>query len=148
MGAAGSLALPNGIQKWVFPALNNNSSAVANRYVAAPALVTNLGYPNAYTCGAEGVAGVVRTATGLWTVTLQDQYQRLLSMSVHISIAGGLSNIVAVAENTTITNMLPGVANVPSIIGVALLSSTGTAADPTSGSLVHIHFRLGNATEP
>lgn len=146
VGAAGSLAAPNGLQKWLYGAFQAGTQGTTiNTYAAAATATAPLGFPQNYSAGSDGVFSVTRTNTGLWTVTLQDTYIRLLSMAVHISIAGGLSNIVAVGENTTITNMRA--AN-GSVIGVALLSSTGTAADPTSGSLVHLNFRLQNASEP
>lgn len=142
VGAAGAVTL----QKWNFSALGSSATPAKTYTAASVGPTTFPGWPQCYQSGAEGVYSVVRTNTGLWTLTLQDQYQRLLGMTAHISVAGGLSNIVAVGENTTISSMAPTGGG--SIIGVALLSSTATAADPTSGHVVHIHLRLSNASEP
>ena len=87
---------------------------------------------------------MARTAAGLWTITLQDNYQRLLQLSGFARLAGGLSAIDFVAENTTITNMA---AAGGSIIGVALLLNS-VATDPASGEVVILHFGLQDATEP
>lgn len=116
-------------------------------YSTAPTTGGGSGFPNRYAQGAEGVYSLARTGAGLWTITLQDNYQRVLGLRVDMSIAGGLSNIVAIGENSTISNM--GAAG-GSVIGVALLSSTGTAADPTAAasSLVRIRIELQDATEP
>lgn len=135
--------------KWNYPGLAPASS-VARTYTAALATGGGGAFPLAQAQGAEGVFSVARTATGLWTVTLQNAYQRLLRVSGHQSIAGGAGNIVNVAENTTITNMnstaLGSVAQ--SVIGVALLSATATLADPTSGSRINLVFTLQNSTAP
>jgi hypothetical protein len=139
VGADGAVTL----QKWNYPALGGSS--VSRTYSAAPTGTAGIGYPQNYQIGADCVKSVTRTGTGLWTVTLQDNYQRMLMLECSVSIAGGLTNIVAVGENSTISNM--SAAN-GSVIGVALLSANGTAADPTSGSIVRLKFELQDATEP
>lgn len=132
------------LQKWAYPAGAPNGGGVGS-YSAASTTGGGTTWPSQYQQGAEGVRSVSRTAAGLWTVTLQDNYQRLLSLSVHASLAGGLSAIVAVHENTTISNMTSAGG---SIIGLALLTSTATAGDPASGERVVVHFILQNASEP
>ena len=94
----------------------------------------------------EGVFSVARTAVGLWTVTLQDAYQRLVGLTGHLSLAGGAGNVVAIHENTTITNMNSG-SPARSIIGVAFLSATSTLVDPSLAT-VHLTFTLQNSTAP
>lgn len=127
------------LQKWNYPTLN--SGALGSYANAATSGGGAGGFGDA--AGTEGVLTVARTGAGLWTVTLQDQFQRLLDISFHGSIAGGTSNILACHENTTISNMS---AASGSILGVALLSSTGTAADPTASSSITLSFLLQNAT--
>lgn len=140
------VAVPTGttpvLQRWSY-----GTFGVGKGYVTAIATGGGTGFPNRYVQGAEGIFSVARTGAGLWTVTLQDNYQRLLGLRADMSIAGGLSNVVAAGENSTITNMA---ATGGSIIGVALLSSTGTAADPTAAAstLVRLKFELQDATEP
>lgn len=127
------------LQKWTYPTLN--SGALGSYSTAATSGGGAGGFGDA--SGTEGVLAVARTGAGLWTVTLQDQYQRLLDVGFYGSIAGGTSNIVACSENTTITNMS---AASGSILGIALLSSTATAADPTAGSSITLSLILQNAT--
>jgi hypothetical protein len=131
VGAAGAVTL----QKWNYPSLAPASSS-ARTYSAAPT-----------TGGAAAFFSVARTAAGLWTVTLQDAYQRLVGLAAFSSLAGGLSAIVAAHENTTITNMNSGTPP-RSIIGVALLSATANALDPASGERITLRLTLQNSTAP
>jgi hypothetical protein len=143
------VAVPSGttpvLQKYNYPQFGTGPNA--RTLTAAVTASAPLGFPNNYQAGAEGVFSVARTGAGLWTLTLQDNYQRILSIGGNHSIAGGTANIVAVTENTTITNLAS--AN-GSIIGIALLSSTTTLADPTASasSVVRIMLQLADATEP
>jgi hypothetical protein len=142
VGAAGAVSL----RRWNYPTLGGGTNA--RTYTAAPpanALPTGAPYPLQYGAGAEGVRSVTRTGAGLWTVQLQDAYQRVLGVSVTTDVAGGLATVVHAALNTTITNL----ATVGgSTIGVALLSAAGVAADPTAGDLILLRFDLADATEP
>jgi hypothetical protein len=52
---------------------------------------------------------------------------------------------VGVGLNSTITNMT---AAGGSILGLALLSATGTALDPASGEVILLNFTMADATEP
>ncbi len=142
VGGGGAVTL----QMWNYPVFGTGPNA--RTYTAAPtgSIPSNAGnYPGQYTVGSEGILSVVRTGAGLWTVRLQDNYQRLVGLSAYASLAGGLSAIVGVAENTTISNMA---AAGGSLVGVALLSATATALDPASGEVVKLHFTLADATEP
>ena len=133
------------LQKWNYPQLGQTASP-AQTYTAAPVGVTGLGNRGwqQYVSGAEGVFSVTRTGAGLWTVKLQDNYQRALGVAANGQLAGGLSAIVAVGVNSTITSMT---AQGGSVIGIALLSATGTALDPAAGEVVLLTFTLADATE-
>jgi hypothetical protein len=137
VGAAGAVTL----QKWNYPTLGTGGRV----YSAAATGPAATGYPLNYQAGAEGIRSVVRTAAGLWTVTLQDSYQRMVGLAGYSSLAGGLSAIVGVAENTTTSNF--ALQN-GAVIGIALLSATATALDPASGEVVKLSFTLSDATEP
>lgn len=134
------------LMKWNYPQLGQTGSP-ANTYTAAPTTGGGLGFPNRYNQGADGVYSVSRTATGLWSVQLSDFYSRLISVTGFQSLAGGAATIVAVAENTTISAMATA-ANGGSLIGVALLSSTGTLADPATTTSMTLRFDLQNSTAP
>lgn len=137
VGAAGAVTL----QKWTHRSLGVGGNA----YSAAPTTGGGTSYPLQYVVGADGVKSVARTGAGLWTVTLQDNYLRLIGMSCFSSLAGGTSAILVAHENTTISSMG---ATGGSVIGVALLSATATALDPASGESVNLCFHLQNLSEP
>lgn len=141
------VAVPTGtkpvLQKYNYPQLGVGGRTLS----AAATAAAPLGFPQNYQAGAEGIFSVARTGVGLWTLTLQDNYQRLMTVVGGHEIAGGLANIVTVTTNPSITNMS---ATNGSVIGIALLSATATLADPTAGatSLVRIKLELQDATEP
>lgn len=143
VGAAGAVTL----QEWNYPQMGQGSTAPARTYTAAPTTGGSAAFPSAYAQGAEGIFSVARTAAGLWTVTLQDSYQRMVGLAFYASLAGGLSAVVSVAENTTITVMASGTPP-RSVIGVALLSATATALDPADGERISLRFTLQNLTAP
>lgn len=137
VGETGTPAL----QKWSYRSLQAGN---AGTYSNAGTTGGGVGQFNRTAQGTEGIFSVARTATGLWTVTLQDQYQRVMNVTGSQVIAGGTANIVSIAENSTITNMS---ATGGSVIGVALLSATATLADPTAFSTIRLQFDLQDATE-
>jgi hypothetical protein len=127
------------LQKYAFPTLN--SGALGSYGTAATSGGGAGGFGDA--AGTDGVLTVARTGAGLWTVTLQDNYQRCLLVTGNATLAGGTSNIVAVHQNSTISNLS---ASSGSIIGVCLESATATAADPDDGSSVDLLFLMQNST--
>jgi hypothetical protein len=143
------IAVPTGttpvLQKYNYPTLGAGPNA--RTLTAAPTTGGGSGFPTRYVQGAEGVFSVAKTGTGLWTITLQDQFQRLLALTGNHSIAGGTANIIAITDNPSVTNMT---ATGGSVIGVALLSATATLADPTASatSIVRLIIDLADATEP
>lgn len=140
VGAEGAVTL----RKWNYPQLGSTTTP-ARTYTAAPTTAAGQGYPTMYANGAEGVRSITRTATGLWTLKLQDNYQRILRVDAQMQLAGGLSNIVVCGINSTLLNMD---ATGGSVVAIALMSSTATAADPTADSTVLLTFTLADATEP
>lgn len=133
------------LMQWNFPSLGQ-ASGVSRTYSAAPTTGGGNSFPSVFVQGDAGVYSVTRTAAGLWTIQLQDTYERLMGLSVHGALAGGLSAIVGIAENTTITDMAaqtPG-----SVVGIALLSATATALDPAADTRIYLHLQLSDASEP
>lgn len=135
--------------KWQYPSLAP-ASPLARTYQSAVATGGSAAFPLQQAQGAEGVFSIARTATGLWTLTLQDAYQRLIGLTGYQSIAGGAGNVVNVTENTTITNMNSTAlsSTAQSVIGVALLSATGALVDPTTASRMNLRITLQNSTAP
>ncbi len=141
VGAAGAVTL----QKWNYPTLGSTVSP-ASTYTAAPTTTpTGGGYPLQYQTGAEGVRTVTRTAAGLWTIKLQDNYVRILQVTAQGQLAGGLSAIVGCALNSTTSSMT---ASGGSTVGIALLSATATALDPADGETILLRILMHDATEP
>jgi hypothetical protein len=143
-----NVAVPTGttpvLQKYNYPVLGSGGRTLS----AATVGTTPLGFPQNYQSGSEGIFSVARTGTGLWTITLQDNYQRLLIAFGSLSIAStAVHNIVEVAENPTITSMSS--AN-GSVVGFKLLSATNTLADPTAdaSTVVRLVMLFADATEP
>jgi len=135
------------LQKWVYPTLGTGTNV--RTYTTASSVTAPSGtgsWPLQYTGGTEGVFSVTRTAAGLWTVALQDAYQRVMLVQAWQSLAGGAATIIGCSENTTITNMSAGAPG--SVIGVGLLSATGTLADPATLTTVKLKIELLDATEP
>lgn len=130
------------LRQWDYPAVNSGSSG---SYSAASSTGAGTTWPSQYIGGAEGVRSVTRTGTGLWTFVLQDNYTRLLDLRVYQSLAGGLSTIVAIGENTSISDMTTAGG---STIGVALLSQGANALDPDTATNVTITMLLQNSTAP
>lgn len=133
VGAAGAVTM----QQWN----PNPNGANPRTYSTCPiSTAYNIG-------GFRGVWKVVRTGTGLWTVSLQNSYQRLLGLSAFSQFAGGLAAALTVACNSTNTNVnaQPGVGAGPTV-GVAFLSSTATAADPGSGEQIVLNMEFQDTT--
>lgn len=143
---AAELASPT-LLKWNYPQMGAGTTAPGRTYTAAPTTGGTGALGHNYGIGAEGVATVARTAVGLWTVTLQDAYQRLLDLHGFVSVAGGSTNVVAIHENTSVSNMSTGTPPV-SVIGVSFLSASGTLVDPTTAARVQLCFTLQTLTAP
>lgn len=131
--------------EWNYPQMGMGTTAPGRTYTAAPTTGGSTSFPTQYVQGAEGVFSVARTAVGLWTVTFQDAYQRLLGLYGFISVAGGAPNIVAIHENTSISSFNTGTR---SVVGVSFMSATATLADPTTASRVQLCFTFQNLTAP
>lgn len=133
------------LQMWNYPVLGQGTAArTYTAAVSASTLPTGSGpYPLQYAAGSEGVLSVARTAIGKYTLTLQDNYQRLLQVNAHASVADGTPVFSLVTENTTITAM-----GTPpsSIIGLAFWDFAAAAVDPIGH--VRIMLVLQDATEP
>ncbi len=133
------------LNKWNYPVFGGG--VAARTYTAAastPVPPTSAGnYPGQYQIGAEGIMLVTRTAVGLYTLRLQDNYQRLMAMTFFIAGAAGASTVARLNENTTISNY---VAQGGSLIGLAFLDFAGAAVDPIGH--VRLELILADATEP
>lgn len=131
------------LQKFNYPSLGGGPNVYT--YTAAGAGVQPSGWPNVYQQGADGVRSVTRTAAGLWTVQLQDNYVRMVGLSWFVRNVGAVITTAAIAENSSVSSMG---ADGGSIIGLGLNDFAGAAADPAAGDMVFLTFVLADGTEP
>lgn len=138
------------LMRWVYPTFGAAlAGGVATRsYTTATVpgtLPTGAAYPVQYQYGTEGVLSVVRTAIGKYTLTLQDDYQRLLGINAYAAVASGTPVFALCTENTTISNFT-GTGITGSIIGLAFWDFAAAAVDPIGQ--VRLQIELADATEP
>lgn len=133
--------------KWNYPTFGGGGpNAFTYTAAAVPStLPTGAGpYPKQYEAGTEGVLTVVRTAIGKYTLTLQDNYQRLVNVNAYAAVASGTPVFAICTENTTITNLRT--TSGLGVIGLAFWDFNGAAVDPIGN--VRIALELLDASEP
>lgn len=128
------------LQRWQPPGISGGYGS----YVNATAAVAGFGGPKG---GAEGVTSVTRTNTGLWTIILQDNYQRLIDWQCGQQLAGGLAVVTSLGINSTLTDLTTAGG---STIAVAMLTAgsggaTPTAVDPADTTIVTINLLLSDS---
>jgi len=93
----------------------------------ASAAVTGFSFP--------GVASVAKTGTGLYTITLQDQYQDLLSLSAIIGgnplIHAGVGAVNVVSAKTIV---------------IQTIDEAGLLADTAAACTVYVSLDLSNSS--
>lgn len=131
------------LNKWNYPTFGMGVNARTYTAAAtAASLPSGAAYPRQYQSGSEGVLSIVRTAAGLYTLTLQDPYQRLLGIESLEVAAGGTSTFARVTENSTISDFT----GTPAVIGLAFWDYANAAVDPLGE--VRLTLELADATEP
>ena len=134
------------VMKWNYPTLGVGVNARTYTAATSGTLPAGAAYPLQYQYGAEGVFGITRTAVGLYTLKLQDNYQRLVDLNAYAASAGGATQFAKVTENTTISNYTgAAVAQNGSVIGLAFWDFANAAVDPIGQ--VRIALVLCDATE-
>lgn len=90
----------------------------------------------------KGVTSITRGGSaGLYTIVLNDQYQRLLSLGYNIVIAAGTTSGVA-----ELVIMQDNTAAAAKSIVVQFLSGAGVAAEIANGAVVKMTVVLTNST--
>lgn len=97
------------------------------------------GAPTLDALNSKGIKSVARNSAGNYTVTLQDQYSKFLSLDAKELGASGIpaAPVVGVVSQA-VGNSTPTV--------VVQFSSGGVATDPDSGSTIHGKIALGNTS--
>lgn len=108
-----------------------------------PTLVTSTTLPDGQVVNAsKGITSFAQTGTGAYTITLQDNYIRLLMLKgiyVSASSAPAAPGIYVVADGSATLNA-------PTITIVT--TSGGTPTNPASGEAVLLQLVLSNSTAP
>ena len=123
---------PNGGKQYAFNVMPVLISAQIN--VGAAGAVTGL-------INSPGVASVVRTGTGLYTITLQDPYFSYCGQNHSMISASGPSNIASIDTVSVSPNTLTG-----ATINIRCVNQAGAAADPASGTSISIQIRMNNSS--
>jgi hypothetical protein len=90
----------------------------------------------------KGVSSVVKeTGAGLYTINLQDNFNKLMDMSYSVQNATGISAapIMGIDVNSIDSNTAP-------LITVQLVDETLTAANPASGDVLRFKITARNAS--
>ncbi len=99
-------------------------------------------YSTAGSTGTKGIKSIVRVSTGLYTITLQDPYNKFLGAAISFQNA---SASAAPFQFWPTPNANLNVSATPSI-QVQFANSSGTATDPASGEQVVINLTLMDST--
>lgn len=98
------------------------------------------GAPTLDKANSKGIASISRTSTGLFVITLQDTYQRVLHVGCVFKVASG----APAAPGMYLTADAVGTLSAPTI--TLQFNAAGTATDPASGEEVKLHIALRNST--
>jgi hypothetical protein len=96
------------------------------------------GAPTLVKAKSKGVKSITRTSAGLYVITLQDSYKRLLMMKAIFINATAPASPAAFIVSTTV-----GSVNPPAI--TVTFNSAGVATDPASGEEVLLQIVLSDS---
>jgi hypothetical protein len=96
-----------------------------------------------YAIGWQGIKSISRVSAGVYLLTLQDTWQRILQFSYSMSNATGLPTTVGVGLWTTGTDVTNKAAPT---IKFTCLTATGVAGDPANGDVLGLFILLQNAS--
>ena len=96
------------------------------------------GAPTLDAQNSKGVLSISRSSAGLYVITLQDSYVRLM--------AGQVQLVTPAAENISVKVMLSDVVVAKTI--TVLCTAVGVATDPASGDTLVACFQLKNSSVP
>lgn len=97
------------------------------------------GAPTLVKAKSKGIKSITRTSAGLYAVTLQDTYVRLLmAKHVFVNATAPASPGMYITTETVATLATP-------VVNITF-NAAGTATDPGSGEEVRVQFTLSNST--
>lgn len=83
---------------------------------------------------------MTRTGVGVYVITLQDKFTKLLSVKIHVQVAA-----VAATAGREFFVSADAVASTPSLTVTFVRTDTGAAADPTVSATLLVEVTLGNS---
>lgn len=98
------------------------------------------GAPTLVTAKSKGIKSIVRNSAGDYTVTFQDQYNRLLSAWI------GVIKATAPASPTQSIKAVSANAAGGATLEFVLYNSAGTATDPANGEELFLEVTWSNTT--
>ena len=104
--------------------------------------IGSTGAPTLSTAKSKGILSIARTATGKYTITLSDIYQRLVGFDYTYIVASGAPGTTAVAS--PVVRADNSASATPTIV-VEFLDNTGTANEIASGVTLLIQIQLKNS---
>lgn len=128
---------------------------MANKYFRSEFIRTCSGYPvilvgNATLQGASapinfastgGVKSFTRTSTGVYVITLMDQYNASLFSNYSFQNGAGLSGLSDLTAYFT-----PAVNNSTPTVTITFINDSGTVTDPASGVILNFFLVLNNSS--
>lgn len=133
--------------KWNYGTFNQGPNIRTYTAAAVPATALPTGngpWPDQYQAGSEGSYSITRASTGLYTLVLQDNYERLVGLAAYAASAGGTPTFASISENTTISNT--ATVSGTAVIGLAFWDFAGSLVDPIGQ--VRIHLTLADSSSP
>ena len=100
------------------------------------------GAPTLVVANSKGIASIVRTGAGAYTVTLQDAYVRLLMVASCFINATAPAAPGLYVVSTTVGSS----GSAQPVIFLQFQNDAGAATDPGSGEEVLLQFNLSNST--
>jgi hypothetical protein len=93
-----------------------------------------------------GVASVVRTSTGLFTVTLNDYWNKITAPKIHLALATPAAKIAQLVGGANVSSGTAGVG--PTIQIETINSDTGAAVDvaAAAGNIVGATLYMSNSS--
>ena len=117
-----------------------NTLTMENEVVCLYALLTIAGSGAVTLTRGKGIASAAHTATGRYTLTLDDTYMRLLYGNAQVLRSTGTVDL-KLGLNAK------DVASAKTVEVGVMKSSDGTVVDPASADLLYVKLELGNSTE-
>jgi hypothetical protein len=113
---------------------------------AAPTLQkwTGTALAAAGSTGYRGVKSIARNGTGDYTITFQDNFQRLLDFNCKVVAVDG--STTPVVTNAWIKVVTPGASGGATVRLLFYLSAPGTPADATSNEEIYLSFDWSNSS--